>query len=447
MNIDVTVWGMDRYGKPFVQHARTLNATKSGARLLGIDCVRVGETVGIQHGEQKSRFRVVWVGREDTPRAGQLGVHCLEDQPIFTLDRHTNGGELNFAKISGLANTIESAPHRRSNRGDSMPSRRRYPRYNCTGGVELRRQEGGHAIWGNLSDLCLTGCYVETVSTLPPGNQVLFQLRVRDIAVHGRAVVKTSHHAVGMGLSFQHLSPQDQQHLEFLVGGLAGGKQALAPERPAQVMPAAAAAIHPQLPAMQPARPKPPAPLPQVITSTTRLGTQPSTTTPQPPTMTTPVAPLTAKPAPPAITTPVASTEATPAVTPKNGASGASAQIMRALTELSEMEHKLVQDKIDARLVVEFHDALEHARQTGWAIQRFVDLSSSAGDPFTVLPQLEAERARMLIKLARNVSLDMDASGTENFGPEVTELYKTLDQLQRLLSRALAAANGPARTT
>ncbi len=76
MNIDVTVWGMDRYGKPFVQHARTLNATKSGARLLGIDCVRVGETVGIQHGEQKSRFRVVWVGREDTPRAGQLGVHC-----------------------------------------------------------------------------------------------------------------------------------------------------------------------------------------------------------------------------------------------------------------------------------------------------------------------------------------------------------------------------------
>ncbi len=120
---------------------------------------------------------------------------------------------------------------------------------------------------------------------------------------------------------------------------------------------------------------------------------------------------------------------------------------MRALTELSEMEHKLVQDKIDARLVVEFHDALEHARQTGWAIQRFVDLSSSAGDPFTVLPQLEAERARMLIKLARNVSLDMDASGTENFGPEVTELYKTLDQLQRLLSRALAAANGPARTT
>ncbi len=406
MNIDVTVWGMDCYGKPFVQHARTLNATKRGARLLGIDCVRVGETVGIQHGEQKSRFRVVWVGREDTPRAGQLGVQCLEDQPIFTLDRRTNGGEMNFAKISGLANAIESARHRRPNRGDSMPSRRRYPRYNCTGGVELRRQEGGHAIWGNLSDLCLTGCYVETVSTLPPGNQVFFQLRVRDIAVRGRAVVKTSHHAVGMGLSFQHLSPEDQQHLEFLVGGLAG---AVAPAKPAQAMTAAAATMPSQSPGVQTARPAQPAALPQAITSTTTLGTQPTTTTTQRPTMTAPVAVVVAAPAPQARTAPIASTAAAPTATPKNGATGASAQIM-------------------------------------WSIQRFVDLSSAGGDPFAVLPQLETERARMLIKLARNVSLDMDAAGMENFGPEVTDLYRTLDQLQRRLSKALAAASGPVNT-
>ncbi len=445
MNIDVTVWGMDRYGKPFVQHARTLNATKRGARLLGIDCVRVGETVGIQHGEQKSRFRVVWVGREDTPRAGQLGVQCLEDQPIFTLDRRINGGEMNFAKISGLANAIESARHRRPNRGDSMPSRRRYPRYNCTGGVELRRQEDGHAIWGNLSDLCLTGCYVETVSTLPPGNQVLFQLRVRDITVRGRAVVKTSHHAVGMGLSFQHLSPEDQQHLEFLVGGLAGSKEVVALAKPAQAMAAAASAIRPQLPAVQTVQPSQPAPSPQPITSTTTLAAQPSASTTQPPTMTASVVPVAATPTPPVRPAPVASKVATPSP-PKRDSNGTAAQIIRALTELSEMEHKLVQDKIDARLIVEFHDALEHARQTAWSIQRFVDLSSASGDPFAVLPQLEVERARMLIKFARNVSLDMDAAGMENFGPEVTELYKTLDQLQRRLSKAMAAASGPVNT-
>ena len=105
-----------------------------------------------------------------------------------------------------------------------------------------------------------------------------------------------------------------------------------------------------------------------------------------------------------------------------------------------------MQDKIDARLIVEFHDALEHARQTAWSIQRFVDLSSAGGDPFAVLPQLETERARMLIKLARNVSLDMDAAGMENFGPEVTDLYRTLDQLQQRLSKALAAASGPVNT-
>ena len=70
-----------------------------------------------------------------------------------------------------------------------------FPR--CTGGVEMRRNEGAPPVFGNLSDLSLTGCYVETVSTLPVGTEILFMLRVRESVVRGRAQVKTSHHAVG----------------------------------------------------------------------------------------------------------------------------------------------------------------------------------------------------------------------------------------------------------
>ena len=78
INVSVKVWGMDRYGRPFVQDARTVDANPLGARLSGIACVRVGEIIGIQYGEEKSRYKVVWVGRDNTPQARQIGVHCLE---------------------------------------------------------------------------------------------------------------------------------------------------------------------------------------------------------------------------------------------------------------------------------------------------------------------------------------------------------------------------------
>ena len=426
MNVDVTVWGMDRFGKPFVQHARTLNATKSGARLLGIDCVREGETVGIQHGEQKSRFRVVWVGGLNTPRAGQVGVHCLEDKPIFTVARVTRGTEFDLGKIAGYATALETARRTRPEKKDAAPSRRKYQRYHCTGGMELRRPEGGHAIWANLSDLCLTGCYVETVSTFPAGSQLLFQLSFQDLTVRGRAVVKTSHHAVGMGLSFQHLAPEDQQHLEYLLGSLAGSKETrtvvvetVQPptiETPLRSLPVPTAPL-PPMPVIAVPPPQPPAPAPVMTATAPQTTTPTATTSPLPPT--------------------------TPAVAPQTRTeAGVFDQIMNALLELGELEQTLVRDKVDGRVMSQFHDALEHTRQTAWNVQRFVDLNCSGVDPFVVLPQLEAERTRMLMKLARNVTADIDSTGTDNFSHDVTELYRTVENLQRRLTKMMTAVKG-----
>src|SRR5215475_1815032 len=83
ISLDVKVWGMDQYGVPFVRHARTVNASSKGARLIGIDCVREGEVISLQHGTQQSRCRVVWVGR-DAAKARQIGVQSLDtDRSLF----------------------------------------------------------------------------------------------------------------------------------------------------------------------------------------------------------------------------------------------------------------------------------------------------------------------------------------------------------------------------
>lgn len=275
-----------------------------------------------------------------------------------------------------------------------MPaSRRKTTRYHCTGGVELRRHESASQIFANLSDISLEGCYVEAISTLPTGSEVVFLLRARDVEVRGRARVKTSNHAVGMGLEFMHLGTEDQQRLEFLVGTLTGAyemqveeKRTFVPEEPVRVPPP--------------------------------LATRP--------------APIATRPTPTAQMNPP----------PRAGMAAASSspmsqKIMRAIGDLNELEQNLVKDRIDPRLIAQLHDAVEHVRQTAWTVQQWTDLHASGNDPFDVLPQLEAERMHMLAKLAHNVTADIDASSINNYTLGISDLYETVQQLYRRLRKML----------
>jgi hypothetical protein len=280
-----------------------------------------------------------------------------------------------------------------------MPSsRRKSIRYHCTGGVEMRRSEGVPAIFGNLADVSLEGCYVETTSPLPAGNELLFQMRVRETIIRGRARVKVSHHAVGMGLEFLHLSSEDQQKLEFLMGTLAGNqemrpeKRTIVPEDPIRI----------------------PAPL----------------TTPRP---------VSTNFTGAAVRMPAAA-----AIAPitQSNMNSLSHRISQSVNDLNGLELELVKERVDPRLLAQFHDAIGHIRQTAWTLQQWVDLESKGGDPFEVLPQLEGERMQMLGKLAHNVTADIDSTSINQFTLGVSELYETIQHLYRRLHKMLVDESG-----
>ena len=68
-------------------------------------------------------------------------------------------------------------------------------------------------------------------------------------------------------------------------------------------------------------------------------------------------------------------------------------------------------------------------------MQQWLDLRNSGGDPFEVLPQLEAERMHMLIKLAHNVLADIDSGSTQELGEGLEQLYETIQQLHKRLQK------------
>jgi hypothetical protein len=77
MPLSVWLWGLDREGKVFSQSAKTLNIATSGARLYGVTAaLERGFIVGLQCGNMRARFMVVWVGEKGSPREGQIGLRA-----------------------------------------------------------------------------------------------------------------------------------------------------------------------------------------------------------------------------------------------------------------------------------------------------------------------------------------------------------------------------------
>ena len=239
ISLPVRLWGMDINGKPFTQNASSVDITRMGARLQGVTCrIQHGDIIGIQHGNDKARFRVIWVARPGSRNEGQVGVHCVEVgkyiwgavQPSNAADTYDPNEQPAHAVTSGGAAAAVAPTHKDVFANDATrEGRRRMPRYACRGGGEVRQPGMKTAVWGSLTDISRTGCYLETLTTLPRNAKCELLLNVEGIEVKVGAEVRVSHPSMGMGLQFTDVDPADQKKLEELLTQLAGGTDSSKP--------------------------------------------------------------------------------------------------------------------------------------------------------------------------------------------------------------------------
>lgn len=80
LRLPVRIWGMDANGELFEEDAATVDITTTGAQLSGVTRhLHRGAVIGIQHRMSKARFRVMWIGIDDTPSENCIGVKLLEE--------------------------------------------------------------------------------------------------------------------------------------------------------------------------------------------------------------------------------------------------------------------------------------------------------------------------------------------------------------------------------
>ena len=199
--VSVRIFGTDTHGRTFSEKLNTLNVSRHGAELAGVQAeLKMGEIIGLTYGANKAHFRIMWVGVPGTPKAGRIGVLNLSpDKPLW--DFELPGPTLDSA--GGVVAAARDPKDRRVHR-----------RYKTTNSVEIHPEGQSAPIRARTADLSLGGCYVEMANPIPRGTQVKIGLWVKDakLWVNGRVVTSTP--GFGIGVQFLQMAEQDQNQLQ-----------------------------------------------------------------------------------------------------------------------------------------------------------------------------------------------------------------------------------------
>ena len=112
-----------------------------------------------------------------------------------------------------------------------------------------------------------------------------------------------------------------------------------------------------------------------------------------------------------------------------------SAKIQAATQELDQLESAVRTGSVDARVLVEFREALDHARHASSAVQRWVEEEAKHGDPFSAVRLVGDERMRICTRMLGDLARDVE-SGDVDFGTEgLGDLRTAVSTLKERLTR------------
>jgi diguanylate cyclase (GGDEF)-like protein/putative nucleotidyltransferase with HDIG domain len=95
----------------------------------------------------------------------------------------------------------------------SRKNRRLYPRMKCRVTIELQPHEAEGPVLGNLTDVSLGGCYVETSALMPPGSKLKLVFSIDDGKLQAEGNVIRIDPGSGIAVQFNEMSREDRDKM------------------------------------------------------------------------------------------------------------------------------------------------------------------------------------------------------------------------------------------
>jgi hypothetical protein len=202
---------MNADGRPFSQHARAQNISSEGALLTLVESeLKVGDVIGIQCDDRKTRCSVIWVMNTGPVKKNQVGVKLVADQECPWK---------NYLPLDGATVKIDPS------------NRRRFYRHKIMLPLELRDERVNAPLRINATDVSGNGCYVESIMPLPLGTVLRVDFWLDAEHIHITAVVRTCDPGVGNGIEFTGMPAEMKERMQAYLDsidpprGVSGSKQ------------------------------------------------------------------------------------------------------------------------------------------------------------------------------------------------------------------------------
>jgi len=213
----VIVRGTDSRGSVFTATTETHDISCTGASLKGLQGVaEPGRKIEIECQTQKAWYRVQWASATNRKKEWRVGVRCLEPGKYIwgvppkewqpdTFDISAANSEF-VGESSAASPATVARPSR---------ERRRFGRHQCRVEVQVSTQGpyGEVLVSGKITDISLSGCYVEMLSPLPSDTPIELAFTADHTAMHLSGKVCSSQEGFGMGVAFTSMTPEDFEAL------------------------------------------------------------------------------------------------------------------------------------------------------------------------------------------------------------------------------------------
>jgi methyl-accepting chemotaxis protein len=109
--VSVKLVATDVHGHAFEQEVMSVDISKRGARLKGVRGeLRPDSQVSLARSDKVEQFKIAWVGRENTDRAGQIGVSALNPATSFWNDVVETHSQSEMASVGRYARKVPPMP-------------------------------------------------------------------------------------------------------------------------------------------------------------------------------------------------------------------------------------------------------------------------------------------------------------------------------------------------
>jgi hypothetical protein len=112
-----------------------------------------------------------------------------------------------------------------------------------------------------------------------------------------------------------------------------------------------------------------------------------------------------------------------------------SSRLKRTNDELKDLQHSVKTGMINVKVLMEFRNASERARQASAAVQQWLEAQGKGNDPYKLMGQVMGQRVEMATQLVQEVTHDLESGDLEFDTPGLAELGKAVQTLAERMSR------------